>query len=78
MSRGPLLACRACGAETSEMVEFVGLIEATVSMCDACYDKAVDEFAERRRQFEELIAGGMTREQANAVMIARIDGEAPQ
>lgn len=77
MSVTPLLACRCCGAETQSIAQFTGLIEATVPLCDRCYEDARTGAADLRAQFEALLAGGMTREQANAVMIARIDGVAP-
>ncbi len=76
MSERPLLSCRRCGAETRHDVEFTGLIDGTIPMCDSCFDGAMVVLSETRRQFNELIAGGMTRDQANTVMIARIDGEA--
>jgi hypothetical protein len=72
----PLLACWRCGAETRHEVHFTGLLEATVPICEPCFETAMVEVNENKRQFEELLTGGMSREQANAVMCARIDGEA--
>ena len=65
--------CLKCGAETEHRVEFTGLLEAEVFMCEACFGPANAEMEERRRQFDQLIASGMPRASANAVMIGRID-----
>lgn len=69
-----MLACRKCGAETRHEMQMTGLIEAVVTICEPCFDTAMVEVEERRRQFDELLTGGMSREQANRVMIARIEG----
>jgi hypothetical protein len=58
-------------------MQMTGLIEAVITICEPCFDAALIEVEERRRQFAELLAGGMSREQANRIMIARIDGAAP-
>lgn len=43
-------------------------------MCDPCLAVAEVEFAEIRRQFNELVAAGVPRDRANAIMIARMEG----
>ena len=63
-----------CGAATEHRVEFTGLLEGEVFMCESCFAPAMAEFEERRRrQFQELIDAGMPRASANMVMIGCID-----
>lgn len=66
--------CLKCGAQTSERVEFAGLLEVAVFMCDACFMVAIAEMDVLRHQFDELIAAGVPRDRANAIMIDRIEG----
>jgi hypothetical protein len=64
--------CQRCAATTDHVVELSGKIEIRIAMCPACRDVLMADLDERRRQFDELIAGGMSREMANMVMIGRI------
>ena len=65
--------CLKCGIGTGRRVEFAGLLEAEVFMCNACFMDAMAEMDEHRRQFDELIAAGVPRDRANAIMIDRIE-----
>lgn len=66
--------CLKCGTATEHRVEFTGALDAEVVMCVSCFDPALAEFQERRRQFQELIDAGVPRDRANAIMIERIEG----
>lgn len=68
--------CLKCGSPTSHTVELNGLLDGTVFMCLPCFEADHADFMERRRQFEFLIDSGVPRDRANAIMIARINGEA--
>jgi hypothetical protein len=74
MVGGMSAPCLKCGAPTESRVEFTGLLEGDIFMCDACSTPAMDELDEHRRQFEELLAAGVPRDRANAIMIDRIEG----
>lgn len=72
--------CLGCGSTDSFMVT-LGLSdggELQHYSCDPCYQKAHAELTEARRQFDELIAAGVSREEANKMMIARLELEAVQ
>lgn len=47
--------CLKCGSDTESRVEFTGLLDAGVFMCDSCFAPAMAEFEEHRRQFDEMI-----------------------
>jgi hypothetical protein len=66
--------CMKCGAATESRVEFTGLLEGDIFMCDECFAPAMAELDEHRRQFEDLLASGVPRDRANAIMIDRIEG----
>lgn len=66
--------CLKCGAATPSRVEFTGLLSGEVFMCDACFGPALEEMAQLRAQFEEMLAVGVPRDRANAIMINRIEG----
>lgn len=69
------MTCRRCGAPGTER-EIVGSEGAVAEIiaCDACTAEADRELAVLREQFDALIDGGFSNEQANAIMIARIEG----
>lgn len=69
--------CLKCGTLTEHVVKFTGLLEGEVFMCLPCFEPANAEFEESRRQFQELIDAGVPRDQANAIMIDRIEGASP-
>lgn len=71
------MTCVSCGCDTGHSVELTGLISAIRPMCEPCFDEVMVDFNEHRRQFEELLAAGVPGHEANRIMIARIDGEAP-
>ncbi len=72
----PSTFCQRCGDPTDHITELTGEIKAKLWICMPCSLILSDEFAERRRQFDELISGGMSREMANMVMIGRMtDGK---
>lgn len=66
--------CLKCGAATENLQEFAGQIAAEIFMCPSCFDTDMADFDEDRRRFEELIAAGVPRDRANAIMIDRIEG----
>ena len=68
--------CLKCGVQTSHAPEFPGLLDGSVFMCLPCFEVDHADFMEWRRQFEFLIDSGVPRDRANAIMIARINGEA--
>lgn len=74
MNRRP---CVQCGADGS-FIECAkdSDVFASGMMCDPCLDKALAEAAELRVQFDALIAAGVDRATANALMIERIDARA--
>lgn len=47
-------------------------------LCDPCFEIACDIAEANRRRFQKLLSAGVSRKMANEIMIARIDGEAPQ
>lgn len=68
-------ACRGCGKESTTDLEVVKdeAVVVTASLCDACYQEAIDGFKECQRQFQFLVDNGVSRERANEIMIERID-----
>jgi hypothetical protein len=72
-----LPTCRRCGAVTGKKIDIVhapsDLIVLTGRLCDGCLRAAVREVAELRKDFEQLLADGIDREQANLIMIERIE-----
>lgn len=74
--RSDMSQCCACGSEADHVMKFSGLVDSSVAMCTKCGDVALSEFELLRRDFEVLVAGGMSRAQANQMMIQRISGEA--
>jgi hypothetical protein len=71
----PLPCCK-CGRDTGHTVELTRIVSAIRPLCEPCFDVAMEGFREHQRQFEELLAAGVSRHEANRIMIARIDGEA--
>lgn len=69
--------CLKCGTATSHTVVMTGLIDGEIFMCAPCFEPAFAELEHNRARFAELIAAGVPRDRANAIMIARIDGQAP-
>lgn len=47
-------------------------------LCDSCFGKALERYYELQRQFNELIAAGVSNEKANEIMIARIENQVDQ
>jgi len=71
------MACALCGDEPAQEVEVLhqGTPLMKLELCEPCLARSREHQAEQRREFEALLAGGLTREQANAVMIARGEGQ---
>ncbi len=69
--------CQRCGDPTRHITELTGKIEAKLWICPPCAAIWDEEFNERRRQFDELISGGMSHEMANMVMIGRMTAGEP-
>ncbi len=71
-----LPTCRKCGVVTRKKVEIFQEGTEIIPfspLCESCYRAALVGAEWLRVEFEELLAGGMDREQANEVMIERID-----
>ena len=68
-------ACRSCGGTERIDVTFAfpegG--ESTHTCCRPCHLVEMAQFEDRRRQFEFLLANGVSRKRANWIMIKRID-----
>lgn len=71
-----MTACVHCG-DRGDPVEVVheGNVVAAGNLCEPCLAAAIATGEELRRQFDQLIASGIPRDTANAIMIARIDGK---
>lgn len=70
------MTCPQCGhpARWREVHDVeTGHVVASGPLCNPCFDAAVVEAAEFRRQFDDLIALGVNRALANEVLIARVD-----
>jgi hypothetical protein len=69
--------CLGCGTPTDEIVTLVlpDSEELKHYTCDPCFQKAYAGLLEKRKQFDELIATGVSNTDANKIMIARIDSE---
>ena len=74
-----MTACVRCAApgKTVEL-ERDGKVEITVTMCDACFASLLAGADELDREFKELVAAGIPRETASAILIAKIEGRQGQ
>lgn len=71
--------CLKCGAPAGLVeVQFADGSLGHHLACQKCFDEARADLEEKRRQFDELIAAGVSRSDANDIMIARIRGETTQ
>lgn len=70
--------CVKCGSPKVRLIEVTreGLAVAAGCMCSPCLEKAIAVADELRRQFEELLELGISRELANEVMCDRMDRRA--
>jgi hypothetical protein len=67
--------CRKCGTQCDRTsLVFRGIEVGSGYLCETCLDAAHAEMAVAREQFEALLAAGISREEANRIMIARHDG----
>lgn len=68
--------CRACAAEDAVGIEAVhrGRVVASGALCSSCCSAAHVRAAELREIYEALISAGVSRGEANALVIAMIDG----
>ncbi len=72
-------ACNRCGDPGFDVeIAQEGTVLAQGTLCDTCFAAAEATLAELRVQFEELLAGGMSREEANTIMAARLEGSIPK
>ena len=71
--------CSICGGEvtTPHVVTTTGLLEGEWGCHESCFDGFMVEFEEKRAQLQELIDSGVPRDNANEIMIARMDSVAP-
>jgi hypothetical protein len=68
------VSCHCCGA-AAKAITIVkdDVVVAVGALCDLCLDAALEHAAQEREIFEGLLASGVSREEANRIMIARID-----
>jgi hypothetical protein len=68
--------CRRC-KKPGAIIEVVhrGRVVASGALCDPCFDAAQLTYADHRQVFEALISVGVSRDAANAALIARIEGK---
>jgi len=73
------MICHRCGRHDAERREiyFRGLFEASVDICDSCFEAIVAGLEQKRREFGVLIDQGYSNEEANRIMIERLEAEAP-
>lgn len=74
-------ACNCCGEAEAEEVEVAqpdGVVIATGSLCESCLARLEAGAEVMRQQFQAMLDAGLSREAANALMIARMDGRMPQ
>ena len=67
--------CSRCGAKDVKIKEFYYGNEFlfSVAVCDSCWEKAWEEFEERRITFDTLIASGVSNVEANRYMIGILE-----
>lgn len=76
----PPPGCAKCGVDIARGVDVVdadGNLVGTGYLCHECMAQALAGAERMRREFEELLAGGMSREDANTEMIRRINAASP-
>lgn len=67
--------CVSCGASASLVTcERDGESVASAWVCAACLAAALDELERYRLEFDEMIAAGVSRAEADRVMVARVTG----
>jgi hypothetical protein len=66
-----------CGQPADKEVEVThkGFLFLMVSMCRACFNESMHELAELRHEFNALLDKGVSREEANRILIAKIDAK---
>lgn len=71
------MTCYRCTAPDAETVIVTrGMLEvAAGALCAACFAASTEESAMLRDEFEGLIEAGVSREEANRLMICKIDGK---
>lgn len=76
--QGGTVSCRKCWAPGATLIEVTkdDRVVAFGELCDACFEAAADRADELRGVFDKLVAGGVSREAANAHMIRLINEEA--
>lgn len=74
---GDTVMCMKCYGGDASPIDCVKDAEIVTAgtLCTPCLSRALDEAAELRADFEALLQAGVSREQANAIIIARIDGK---
>lgn len=71
---GVLVICSRCADPGREIaITRDGVVELTITACDNCLAKARSELAALEVQFQALLQAGVSREQANEIMIAKIE-----
>lgn len=70
------MTCLTCGKPARPItVERDGAEVASGFLCDPCLDAALAGAAKWRRQFDELIAAGVSNADANRTIIARMNAQ---
>jgi hypothetical protein len=70
--------CHECGSINCRKIEVVSHgngpeIKIEEHLCEACFTKAIEQYQELQRQFQELLDLGVNRALANEVMLDRIE-----
>lgn len=69
--------CHKCGAPAPfTVLARDGVAIGGGRLCDPCFDLAVENAAALREEFEAMLADGVSRDEANQILIAKIDGKA--
>jgi len=70
------MQCRSCGAEGEPIeIEMNGETVASGSLCGPCFEQAKEGAAKLREEFDQLLAAGVSRKDANDLLIARMESE---
>ena len=71
------MTCYRCSApDATTVIVARGALEvASGALCAACFAASAEESAMLRDEFEGLLEAGVSREEANRLMVCKIDGK---
>ena len=69
------MRCNLCGNPEAAPVDlfYLGVHIDTYHLCLGCLADRLSEIAEKEREFRELLAAGLTHEQADQIMVERMN-----